>query len=383
MTTWYVAPGGSDSNPGTEGSPFLTIDRITHAGTSLVAGDTVIVEDGVYSGAHGTTSSVAELERNGSVGNPITLRARNKWGAKITADTGAPSIGFSFRGAVTNWVIDGFEMYGFAKDVSGSAGGIDCFAGGASSIIRNNKIHDIGRICTLNPQGQFGVFVERADITIEKNIIYNIGRLRPEEGGSCYGGSTIYQTNDHGIYYSAGNNGIIRNNLLYSCKSGWAIQCYANARTGMHIVNNTFADGNPDLHRSFIVLLAGFTTSEITNNIFYDAVAGAPIHNDSQGATTSLTIDYNVTTGAAMLSAAAQAGITVGANNRLATDARLVASPSNLHLTAVSPAINAGLALPSVVTDDFDGIARPQAGAYDVGAYEFGGESVFLTIGRR
>ena len=39
-TTYYVAKNGSDSNPGTQESPFLSIQ---HAANSVSAGDTVIV----------------------------------------------------------------------------------------------------------------------------------------------------------------------------------------------------------------------------------------------------------------------------------------------------------------------------------------------------
>jgi hypothetical protein len=42
---------------------------------------------------------------------------------------------------------------------------------------------------------------------------------------------------------------------------------------------------------------------------------------------------------------------------------------SGWHLQTGSPAINAGLTLGSV-TSDFDGVSRPQGGAYDMGAYE-------------
>jgi hypothetical protein len=42
---------------------------------------------------------------------------------------------------------------------------------------------------------------------------------------------------------------------------------------------------------------------------------------------------------------------------------------SDLTLQASSPCINAGITL-STVTDDFNGTARPQGSAYDIGAFE-------------
>lgn len=49
------------------------------------------------------------------------------------------------------------------------------------------------------------------------------------------------------------------------------------------------------------------------------------------------------------------------------------ANGGNLHACASSPAINAGVALGSPFDVDKDGAARPFGGAWDVGAYEFGG----------
>lgn len=43
--SYYVATTGSDASPGTEGSPWATIQ---HAAETMVAGDTVFIRDGVY-----------------------------------------------------------------------------------------------------------------------------------------------------------------------------------------------------------------------------------------------------------------------------------------------------------------------------------------------
>ena len=43
--TYYVATNGSDADPGTQGSPWATIQ---HAAEVMVAGDTVLIRGGVY-----------------------------------------------------------------------------------------------------------------------------------------------------------------------------------------------------------------------------------------------------------------------------------------------------------------------------------------------
>jgi hypothetical protein len=53
-TAYYVAPNGSDSNPGTLESPWATIQ---HAADTLQPGDTVYLRDGVYNESVTTTTS--------------------------------------------------------------------------------------------------------------------------------------------------------------------------------------------------------------------------------------------------------------------------------------------------------------------------------------
>ncbi|MGB7540918.1 MAG: choice-of-anchor Q domain-containing protein, partial [Burkholderiales bacterium] len=57
----------------------------------------------------------------------------------------------------------------------------------------------------------------------------------------------------------------------------------------------------------------------------------------------------------------------------ISADPRFVnPSAGDFRLRASSPAINRGSSsVNDVVTTDFDGIARPQGGGYDIGAFEF------------
>ena len=64
QTTYYVATDGSDSNPGTQSNPFLTINK---GYSKLTPGDSAIVMPGTYS------SEVKFIGRNGADGNLITI----------------------------------------------------------------------------------------------------------------------------------------------------------------------------------------------------------------------------------------------------------------------------------------------------------------------
>src|SRR5271154_5111695 len=63
--TYYVSTGGSDSNAGTIGSPWLTIQ---HAANSVSAGATVYVFGGVYNESVNFPSS-------GTASAPITFQS--------------------------------------------------------------------------------------------------------------------------------------------------------------------------------------------------------------------------------------------------------------------------------------------------------------------
>jgi hypothetical protein len=62
---YYVAKTGSDSNMGTEGAPFLTIQK--GMSVALNGGDTVFVKEGTY-------PEYVRFMASGTEGNPITLR---------------------------------------------------------------------------------------------------------------------------------------------------------------------------------------------------------------------------------------------------------------------------------------------------------------------
>lgn len=67
--TYYVSPAGSDANPGTEAGPFATVHK---AAAVAVAGDTVIIQPAIYTGAKlnftnsGTPSAPISFLGNGN-----------------------------------------------------------------------------------------------------------------------------------------------------------------------------------------------------------------------------------------------------------------------------------------------------------------------------
>ncbi len=99
---YYVAPNGSDSNPGTMSSPFLTL---TKADSVAGPGTTIYLRGGTY-----YYSATVNLRSNGSSGNPIKLWAYP--GEKPIIDFSAQAYNDSNRGIYLKgsyWHFKGIE----------------------------------------------------------------------------------------------------------------------------------------------------------------------------------------------------------------------------------------------------------------------------------
>ncbi|MDQ4080919.1 MAG: DUF1565 domain-containing protein, partial [Gemmatimonadota bacterium] len=372
--TYYVAATGSDTNPGTRAAPFRTIQR---AADLVKAGDVVIVEDGTYTD-HDRDGAVLRVRRGGTPTERVVFRAASRWGAKLDGEHGATANGVDFDAGSGYVRIEGFEITGFGNvgTPRGSASGIDLYDGGHHSEIVGNHIHDIGRVCThsRNTNGQVGVFVQQPGVLIEGNVIHDIGRFFPGENGCSYTpGFRGYQSLDHGIYLNGqepgADNTMIRNNVFYNTRHGWAVQWYPGSLSNVHVVNNTFAFGNPNKNYTSIVLDASISASSIVNNIFYNPEGGRTI--EAAGFSGTITIAHNITMGSAITDRHMPPPGMELLNNQLATDARLMNPEEfDFRLKAQSPAIDAGRTL-SAVARDIDGRARPRGAKHDIGAIEY------------
>lgn len=372
--TLHVAPNGSDTNPGSESEPFRTIQR---AAEVVSPGDTVIVADGVYTD-HDGDGAVVRIARGGTEDRLVTFRAANRWKAKLDGQNGLAANGVELDKGAGYVRIEGFEIFGLANVGSprGSASGIDLYDGGHASQIVGNLIRDIGRVCTnpANTNGQVGIFVQQPNVTIDGNVIHDIGRFFPGESGCSYGGSFRgYETLDHAIYLNGGAPGahgaIIRNNVFRNTRHGWAIQFYPGTLSNVQVLNNTFAFGNPNRGNSHIVLDAEIASSSIVNNVFYDPDGGRTIEVRRFSGT--IVISHNLSTARAMTDRMWTPGGMTLTHNRLGTDPRFLDAPlGDFRLTAGSPAIDAGQSL-ALVPTDLAGRARPRGASHDLGAYEF------------
>ena len=375
-TTWYVAPSGSDSNPGTATQPFRTIQR---AANVVNPGDTVIVEDGTYTGvgtgtscASSTSRPVVCLTRGGSSTAWVTFKARNRGKAIVDGQQNTSTHGFRFLSAANYVRIEGFQIHGMGSATNG-ASGIVIYSGGHDVVIKNNEIHSIGRLCTDHQYGMNAIFVQNARVTIDGNRIHKIGRFSSGEQG-CNPSTTNYQNHDHGIYVNGKSDGsapgasdiLIKNNEFYNLQRGWGIQVYPDPVADLSILNNTFAFQNP-YRDGHIIFAASTSNARVMNNIFYNPRTVAL--NFNAGTHTAMDVSNNIVYNASLMKATS--GVTAVSNQ--VTDPLFVnatTAPYDFALKSGSPATNEGLSLQEV-PDDFHGKPRSD-GLTDIGGHEYG-----------
>lgn len=182
--THYVDPAGDDAGPGTVAAPWQTIQ---HAAATLVAGDTVIVQPGVY----WETVSVAA---SGASGMPIIYQGM-AGAVLVTPDPTASLSAFDVQAGVGYVVVDGFEARGGYHET------VFVRAGAHDISIRNCDLHD----------NRVGVWLDSvANVEVAGCQIHNNTSLGLRISGSSQFvtvRNTLSSNNDDGLGCSGGADG--------------------------------------------------------------------------------------------------------------------------------------------------------------------------------
>jgi hypothetical protein len=337
---FYVATSGSDSNSGSQSSPWRTI---SHAASAASAGMTIHVGPGTYNesvhvGASGTSSS------------RIVFVCDTKWSCTVNAPN-------SNNTAHAVWYVAGayVDISGFQITGAGSWSGV--LVAGSYDRILNNQVYDVGNTASGSTGGE-GIGEDSYSIQgteVSDNVVHDI---------APYPASTNLI---HGIY--AQNPAMkVTNNLVYhsggDCITSW------HAATNLIIVDNTVFACNG----SGILVGAGDAAAGTNDNSF---VADNIVRNSNYGITqfgstgpnnrfSNNLVFQNVTDWSGISSAQIL--------RTVSTDPLMVNYQQNgtgdYHLQSSSPAINTGTSTDSPATD-LDGYPRPYNGAWDIGAYEW------------
>ncbi len=331
----YVAPNGSDTNPGTQAAPFLTIGR---ADAAAVAGTTINVAAGTYNvSAPGDTAGLVTI-KSGTATARIRFVSTVKGGARIVQ-----------QGTGTAWNSKGsyVDISGF--DIAGS-GRVGLLANGAHLSIKDNAIHDFTISGGCNGSVGAAIRVDSAvgNAVISNNIVKNMGVAMI---GAC--------TSVHGIYV-ASPAVVVSNNIVSGAAAVGILQYHA--ATGSTIVNNTM------FHSKIGIWIGssasgGSQNNVVANNIVHDHMTYGIIEGGTVGANNRYVNNLVYASGTPMQVKGAVSG-TVSANPLFVS--YLANGSGNYRLQSTSPALNRASATyaPSTTIDGQARDASPDIGAF-------------------
>lgn len=428
--TYYVSPGGNDSNPGSLSQPWRTIGK---AASMANAGDTVYLRGGVYQEAvflsrSGTSSApISFLAYSGETpvldGNNYTIPAI-AYGPllKITGDYVFVSglevrysrgMGVAITGQYT--AVDGINSHHNKED------GI--LVTGNYSAVTNSEVWSN---CMSNVNGSSsswsaGLSAARYpnDVVLSNNVVHGNwgqGITTYEANGTIMEGNIIYDNWSANVYISDATNVILRNNFIYATgnmTSGDQVgimmgdERYDPPSANIQIINN-IAYGN---HRNFFwwqgVQGGGMNNVLIANNTFVNGIGNISNGEGNViiGRGTHVNVRFqnnlvNQDSSLPVITTIAQAGVYYSNNLWSKTPYAAASGPGDVIgdpklsrtgstystdwylLTDASPAIDKALSLGEVNIDYF---GTDRSSSPDIGAIEFAGEIPFpatLTVSK-
>src|SRR5580658_665308 len=196
--TYFVSKKGSDSNPGTIGSPWLTIQ---HAANTVSAGGAVYVFGGVY-------KESVNFPASGTASAPITFQSYPGQTAVIDG-TGVPINGtqglINIVGSRSYITVKGFEIRHYTTSSENDVpSGVWITGSGTGIQILNNRVHDITTKAEANGNA-FGISVygtSKTPITqlvISGNEVYDL-RTGESESVNVDGNVTYFEITNNLIH---------------------------------------------------------------------------------------------------------------------------------------------------------------------------------------
>jgi hypothetical protein len=242
---FYVAPTGLDSNDGSQGSPWLTIQNADSS--SRTGGDCINVAPGTYAAGATVTHGGSTASATGYV----AYRCQTLDGCVITESDHGFAIAQATSAAqsnVTNYVIfDGFELAASSPVTYGQ--GIEVSASGANSAGLFESHHVWVINCKIHGYGQSGMQMNDGEYLYAiHNIVYGNARVTCDAQGS--GISFVEAKAIPGSYAPTADDtnnpamGLLGPNFPFHNVVSWNVT-YDNALTGCGSASNAYdTDGN-------------------------------------------------------------------------------------------------------------------------------------------
>lgn len=395
--TFYVAPTGKDTNPGTAAAPWLTIQR---AANVVNPGDTVVVQPGTYKGAKFSRSGLATayicfVGQPGALVNspgPLNSNGDNLWirnahyirleGFTVT---NAPRSGIAIQGEPTAPAI-GNLVYRNHCHHNGRWGIFTGYALNVRIISNQTSYSAIEHgIYVSNSADNPYIHGNHVHHNRASGIQINADPALPGDGiisGAVVSRNIAYENGIGGgaaINLASVRGSLISNNLLYnnhaSGIAGWDDGVGNTFGTqGNRFFNNTIVQASDG--RFALVLINGSINNQVKNNILIHTGTRGSIEIDPSSRP-GFVSDYNVVNNRFSLN---DTFITLAQWRGYGYDLHSILNPglptlfvnptaANYHLKTGSPAINTGVTVTGVI-DDIDGNPRPQGLRYDIGADE-------------
>jgi hypothetical protein len=382
--TYYVSKSGSDSNSGSQSSPWLTISK---AANVAKAGDTVNVAAGSYPETvnlliSGTASSGALFQ---GTGQPVIVGSLNIRGDYITASGFTVSPLSAGQGAInvggTHNLLSNCTVTNYGATASDQATAIS--TGGSFNQVDHCSVLNLNDIDAFHLWGDH--------ITISNNTVSNVNMVN----------------------YALNHTDFIQTWGLQPSQNATFIYIYGNlVENSTCDIGNTETDGNPNLHDWYIYnnifnkvdspFFSGLPNTWIFNNLFINGgEGGAAVEldfytdtaGDQSGGSTGKSYDSNGSkvqnnvfiNNAGNIATGGNAGslsqMTITNNyfdkNPIGSAALtgnatnfVNASGLDFRLKPGSVLIGKGVNLSSVFTVDRDGNPRPATGTWDIGPYQ-------------
>jgi hypothetical protein len=283
--TFYVAPTGSDSNPGTIDSPWRTIQQ---AADSVKAGDTVYIHNGVY-------HESVDIQVSGSAtAGPVTFQSYPGETA-ILDGTGLTPPADNIRGLINienqSYVtVRGLEIRNYQTTNAAAAPSGIWVAGGGSHIqILSNQVHDIETAVEASGNA-LGIAVYGTEstaaldsITISDNQLHDL-KTGSAKSLTVNGNVTNFAISCN-IVHDVDNIGIAASGFDGLVPDP-AFDYARNGTISRNILYNITSKKNPAEHDSYNaegILVDGGSQVTIESNLLYYVDIGIEIASHQKG----------------------------------------------------------------------------------------------------